>query len=68
VNVHDLLYFFPADDKQQRTFLWASEETGFRHLYLITVAFGASPVTNCVDENAATEGKKYEKLKVFYYV
>lgn len=35
VNVHDLLHFVEITDTQV-TFIWASEETGFRHLYLIT--------------------------------
>lgn len=37
INVHDILYFFPQDDYSEITFLWASEESGFRHLYVITV-------------------------------
>lgn len=36
VNVHDLLYFLPATEHNEVQFIWASEETGFRHLYLIT--------------------------------
>ncbi|XP_063709274.1 dipeptidyl peptidase 9 [Culicoides brevitarsis] len=35
INVHDLLRFIEITDNTC-TFLWASEETGFRHLYLIT--------------------------------
>nr|CAD7590220.1 unnamed protein product [Timema genevievae] len=41
INVNDLLYFFPpasgtGECKGEVKFLWASEETGYRHLYLIT--------------------------------
>lgn len=35
VNVHDIISFLPCDDPNSVLFLWASEETGFRHLYLI---------------------------------
>lgn len=35
VNVHDILSFFPSGDATSVMFLWASEETGFRHLYII---------------------------------
>lgn len=36
INVHDLLTFLPHDDPNEVKFIWASEETGYRHLYLIT--------------------------------
>ncbi|XP_013399764.1 dipeptidyl peptidase 9 isoform X1 [Lingula anatina] len=35
VNVHDILHFFP-EEKSQVSFIWASEKTGHRHLYLVT--------------------------------
>ncbi|XP_017086832.2 dipeptidyl peptidase 9 [Drosophila bipectinata] len=35
INVHDMLYFLDLTETSV-TFLWASEETGFRHLYLVT--------------------------------
>lgn len=35
VNVHDLMYFLEITGTRC-TFIWASEELGFRHLYLIT--------------------------------
>lgn len=35
INVHDMLYFLEVGDTSV-TYLWASEETGFRHLYLVT--------------------------------
>lgn len=35
INVHDMLYFLELAETSV-TFLWASEETGFRHLYLVT--------------------------------
>lgn len=36
VNVHDLLRFLPPTKSHEVRFIWASEETGFRHLYLVT--------------------------------
>lgn len=44
INVHDLLYFLPSDDPNEVKFIWASEDTGFRHLYLIT-----SQLSSCVN-------------------
>lgn len=35
VNVHNILHFLEITETSC-TFVWASEETGFRHLYLIT--------------------------------
>lgn len=35
INVNDILEFVEFTDTQV-TFIWASEETGFRHLYLVT--------------------------------
>lgn len=35
ININDLLYFLPHDDPNEVKFIWASEETGYRHLYLI---------------------------------
>lgn len=36
INVNDLLYFLPSDDSTEVKFIWGSEETNFRHLYLVT--------------------------------
>lgn len=41
INVHDLLYFLPHDDPNEVRFIWASEDTGFRHLYLVTSQLSA---------------------------
>ncbi|XP_060809111.1 dipeptidyl peptidase 9 isoform X3 [Amyelois transitella] len=35
INVHDILYFMPSAEDRV-SFIWASEETGHLHLYLIT--------------------------------
>jgi len=37
INVHDLLHFIEINENSI-TFLWASECTGFRHLYLVTAS------------------------------
>jgi len=47
-QVNDLLYFFPTSESGELRFVWASEETGFRHLYLITAQ--VSGLTNGVEE------------------
>nr|XP_022310084.1 dipeptidyl peptidase 9-like [Crassostrea virginica] len=35
VNTHDILYFLPHSDASEVKFLWASEKSGFRHLYCV---------------------------------
>ncbi|XP_064470820.1 dipeptidyl peptidase 9-like [Ornithodoros turicata] len=45
INVHDILYFFPTEDPNVLTFLWASEESGFRHLYLISLKLQGDTTT-----------------------
>ncbi|KAI8129793.1 Dipeptidyl peptidase 8 [Lucilia cuprina] len=46
INVHDLLHFLEITDTTV-TFLWASEETGFRHIYLITSSLSAKTMNGC---------------------
>lgn len=45
INVHDLLYFLEISDTQVQ-FIWASEETGYRHLYHVTSSFEVRPPQN----------------------
>lgn len=52
VNVHDLLYFLDISDTQVQ-FIWASEETGFRHLYLVTASLEVSPPQNGLRTHSA---------------
>ncbi|XP_014230063.1 dipeptidyl peptidase 9-like isoform X1 [Trichogramma pretiosum] len=40
VNVNDLLYFLPSRDPAEVKFIWGSEETNYRHLYLVTAGIG----------------------------
>jgi len=48
VNVHDILSFIELNDTSC-TFLWASEETGYRHLYLVTSSLGTEPINGMAD-------------------
>lgn len=52
INVNDLLEFIELTDSEI-TFIWASEETGFRHLYLITASLhhGMNGVTHTNDNS-----------------
>ncbi len=40
VSVNDALVFLSSDDPAVVRFVWASEESGFRHLYLVSAAVG----------------------------
>nr|XP_014088753.1 dipeptidyl peptidase 9 isoform X1 [Bactrocera oleae]XP_014088754.1 dipeptidyl peptidase 9 isoform X1 [Bactrocera oleae]XP_036233185.1 dipeptidyl peptidase 9 isoform X1 [Bactrocera oleae]XP_036233186.1 dipeptidyl peptidase 9 isoform X1 [Bactrocera oleae]XP_036233187.1 dipeptidyl peptidase 9 isoform X1 [Bactrocera oleae]XP_036233188.1 dipeptidyl peptidase 9 isoform X1 [Bactrocera oleae]XP_036233189.1 dipeptidyl peptidase 9 isoform X1 [Bactrocera oleae]XP_036233190.1 dipeptidyl peptidase 9 i len=53
VNVHDLLYFLEITDTTV-TFLWASEETGFRHLYLVTSSLNTGSLNGYKDVHSNT--------------
>lgn len=59
INVHDLLYFLDISETQT-TFFWASEETGYRHLYLITSSFISIPAN--VNISAASRTFKDNKI------
>ncbi|XP_055608530.1 dipeptidyl peptidase 9 [Uranotaenia lowii] len=45
INVHDILHFLEITD-DKITFLWASEETGFRHLYWVTSSLATDGSNN----------------------
>ncbi|KAL8609108.1 hypothetical protein ACOMHN_030449 [Nucella lapillus] len=36
INVHDCLHFFPQTFENEISFLWASQTSGYRHLYHVT--------------------------------
>lgn len=40
VPVHDLLTFIPTNDPAHIKFIWAAEDSGWKHLYLITSNIG----------------------------
>lgn len=51
INVHDVLFFLRPECAQEVRLLWASEESGFRHLYLLRlrvdcVGGGGPPCTS----------------------
>ncbi|XP_033329268.1 dipeptidyl peptidase 9 [Megalopta genalis] len=48
INLNDLLYFLPSDNPSEVKFLWGSEESDYRHLYLITSRI--SGINNEVEE------------------
>lgn len=50
VHVHDLLYFLPSSNDNEVQFIWASQDTGYRHLYLITAQI--LPYMNGVTETS----------------
>ncbi|CAG9860999.1 unnamed protein product [Phyllotreta striolata] len=52
VNVNDLLHFLTSSDNNEVQFIWASEESGFRHLYLISAQI--MPYTNGISESTET--------------
>ncbi|KAH8398150.1 hypothetical protein KR215_007414 [Drosophila sulfurigaster] len=52
INVHDMLYFLEISDISA-TYVWASEETGFRHLYLVTSSLLLSHVNGCQTDGSA---------------
>ncbi|XP_032785122.2 dipeptidyl peptidase 9 [Daphnia magna] len=43
INVHDILHFLPTDESDMMRFIFATEESGYRHLYLYTVQLILSP-------------------------
>lgn len=46
INVHDVLVFLRPESPQELRLLWASEESGFRHLYLLRLRTdGQAPCT-----------------------
>nr|XP_006824516.1 PREDICTED: dipeptidyl peptidase 9 [Saccoglossus kowalevskii] len=42
LNVHDVMHFFPQTSASEISFIWASEKTGYRHLYYITSSLQSS--------------------------
>lgn len=52
INVNDVLTFLEITDSTV-TFIWASEDSGFRHLYLVTSSLVQS--TNGIKESMVIE-------------
>lgn len=57
INVHDLLNFIEITDSTV-TFIWASEETGFRHLYLVTSSLNGA-TNGCRDTHLMNQDIDY---------
>ncbi|XP_008479728.1 dipeptidyl peptidase 9-like [Diaphorina citri] len=60
INVHDLLYLYPVTDSNKITYIWASEETGFRHLYLMTSLLAShsnGTLSSDVEEDPSVPGE-----------
>ncbi|TMW51961.1 hypothetical protein DOY81_002951 [Sarcophaga bullata] len=54
INVHDILHFLELTDVSI-TYLWASEETGFRHIYLVTSSLCSKAMNGC-NETSSVPG------------
>jgi dipeptidyl-peptidase 9 len=52
INVHDLLHFIEITDTGVK-FLWASEESGYRHLYHVTSSLEVKPPQNGLRTHSA---------------
>ena len=65
-----MLHLFPITDNGEVTIIWASEETGYRHLYLISsllprpgIVNGFSNPFDSGDSNSyETNDSKYRRL------
>lgn len=55
INIHDLLHFLEFSETHIK-FLWASEESGFRHLYTIKSSFDMLAVKNLPTESGSDGG------------
>ncbi|CAH0559459.1 unnamed protein product [Brassicogethes aeneus] len=62
INVHDLLHFLPSSEPNEVRFVWASEESGFRHLYLVTSQL--SNYTNGLTESVVAMDCVYMQPKI----
>ncbi len=56
VSVTNVLSFLPSDDPSKIVFIWASEESGFQHLYLV-VAQISTHESDCADVAMEEESK-----------
>ncbi|KAK6184810.1 hypothetical protein SNE40_007192 [Patella caerulea] len=69
INTHDILHFLPQTDDNSISFIWASEKTSFRHLYLVTsqvlhrLPSTLSDVIMELEENTVSECPQCQILK-----
>lgn len=75
VNSHDILYFLnsskidcqPLTEGSDLSFIWSSEESGFRHLYLIKIKLGVDRMSpKMVSKKQLTEGNWEVNEKDFW--
>lgn len=52
INVHDLLHFLPTNTPDHCRFVWANQDTGYRHLYVVTAKI--QQVADMTDVTSAT--------------
>ena len=50
-QVHDILHFLPTCESSLMQFIFATEETGHRHLYLYTVRLAPPSPNNLTSNN-----------------
>ncbi|XP_023228429.1 dipeptidyl peptidase 9-like [Centruroides sculpturatus] len=62
--VHDVLHFFTQESEDELTFLWASEESGFRHLYLITVSLLMENFSDYIVNNTFEKPETFSSNRV----
>ena len=61
ITITDILKFLPSEDPNVIKFIWASEDTGWRHLYLITAQIG-NPTNDVMVEAGCEYNSKRQDL------
>ncbi|XP_076438854.1 dipeptidyl peptidase 9-like [Babylonia areolata] len=54
INVHDILHFFPQTFENEISFVWASQKSGYRHLYHVTSSVSSSGAPRTLPEGEGT--------------
>ena len=62
LQVHDILHFLPSDEPDVMKFIFATEETGYRHLYLYTVQLASSH-----NKASIIDGKEFFKIPIILF-
>lgn len=52
LNVHDNMYFLEQENDSELSFIWSSEKSGYRHLYLISVPIPQCPSASVIESNS----------------
>ena len=63
LQVHDILHFLPSTNENEIVFLWASEKSGFRHLYHVTSTLSQQPTIEDQDDFFETHKGLYVLIK-----